>query len=245
MIDFVWYNWFLLGIGIIALIISIIRFGLYISGGARMVIGLIGIILIVMAFVGPAINSSTPTQTITPPAQNTASIIDLKSVAGVTSISNNVVVVKSNINVTTSTPAFITPSAGLVKFDFSIYRTDLNTGAASFTISLGSDVNIANNTNSANNAYLVTQYSSNNTVQTTLQTPTATVMGQNAVIIMSKSGDIAQVNVTMQLNAQAVANLVKTDGQNGVSGVGAFEDYTLTVAGQTITVEVVLATITG
>jgi hypothetical protein len=242
MIDFSMLQWGLLTIGIILLLISVLRFGVYMSGGVRMIIGIIGIILLVVAFAGPSMNTSTPpTQTIAP--VNTANVIDMKSVAGVSSISGNTVIVKAAINVSTSTPVFNTPANGLVKFDFSLYRTSLNSGAASFTVTLGTDAFISNNTNTANNAYLVTQYSSNGTVQTTLQTPTATVMGQNAVIIMANAGDIAQVNVTMQLNAQAVANLIHTPGSDGISGVGALEDYTLSVAGHTITVEVELTSI--
>ena len=201
-------GWILLIIGAIIVFYSATKFFMPtpIGFGARGVLAIVGIILIVGAFAFVPAHLA-PQQVVG--QQPTVSVENLGHFTGVTLVNSDTLQVAAIVNTTASTPTWVggTPASGVAKFSFDLLRTDSGVNAAVFTVSLVANP-LVSNTTAADNAYLITTPTSNNTPQIFLQTPqiTSPSAGSSTTVSVAAAG-LTQVNVTIDLSAQAVANM--------------------------------------
>jgi hypothetical protein len=228
-------GWILLIVGALIVFYAATKFFLPtpISFGARGVLSIVGIILIVGAFLFvPA--QQLPSQQIAVNAP-TVSVENFAHFTGATlvSASSNTLQVDAKVNVTTSTPTWVNgaPASGVAKFSFDLMRTDSGVNAAVFTVSLVSNP-IVDNTTAANDANIISTPTTNNTPQIFFQTPQISSPGASSSTTVSvPAAGLSQVNVTIDLSAQAVANMKEYSTQVielNAGGNNIFVDVVLT-----------------
>ena len=197
-------------LGILFLLIAAVLFVVFIaysSPQVRIITGIVAILLVGVALFGGA-SFNPQTQQIATPAGPSASV-QITNIGGLTgatllNASSNTLQVAANVNVTTSTPVFISPSGGIVKFHFDLMRTDQGSSAAIFGLAMNNPS--IYNTTSQKNYNFIDQYSSNKTNEITFQTPSGSFTGGNSLVSVP-SGGKTQVNVTMTLNPYAFATM--------------------------------------
>lgn len=180
---------------------------MHVSFGARGVISILGLLLIIVAFTVPLVSTpTTPTQQIAPsPTVAMDSPIHLGTNTTYSASTGLTVVATA---VYGASPSITYPVGGVVKFDFVMYRTDIINTPAIFTVSLTNNQLASNATSSASNAYIVNTPTTNNTPQIFFQTPqiNSPVASGSANVVVPAAGQV-QVNVTADLSAQALSNL--------------------------------------
>ena len=154
-------------------------------------------------------------------------------------VSANSLNLKVDVTYNSTSKAIVAPAGGVVKFSFQLARTDTNTSKAIFDIT-SQNVMVANNTaSSTSNAdYLIQTYNNGTT--------NLDIAGNTEVtssLISVDAASIVTVNVSATLSPTAIGNLYA----NGPSGVAAIGDSVnlglIQVAGQTISLDVVIASV--
>ena len=229
-------GWGLLIVGIIIIFYSATKFfsGTPVSLGARGFIAIIGIVFLVAAFSLPAATTA-PVQQVVPPPTAIAPTITFSGLSADTTVQGNSLHVLTKVNVTTVGWTGGQPSGGKITFDAKILSNSLNN--TFFSVVLGSNPTIANAT-SGNLSHMITQYT-NGSLDATIQTPTATFTNSatagETFNVYVKAAATAQVNFTINLNAQAFANL--WDGSNGAGSSLVFD---FSIAGVQYNVDAIL-----
>lgn len=236
MIEFTNLGYGMLALGVILFIAVIaVRNQNGVHKDVKWVVGIAAAALILSPIFVPQLQA--PTQQVVSTGQ--APSISFTGLSGVTFVSStNTLKVVVTYNSTANT--IKTPTSGVVKFDAVV--NSLQTADTFPSVILAANPAISNSTAASDNSYLFTQYTGNSTMEATVALPN----GVSHVDVPSagvsylfplKSASTAQVNFTFTLSAQGIANL------NGNNGIGAQQDYTIQIAGQTYTLEVLLTSV--
>ena len=208
---------------------------------AGLVIGVV-IFVVGVALVSGAVQFGVQPAQIAPVhAVPAVSVQNLKATSADTYLqSAGSLALRVDVTYNSSTGAIAAPAGGIVSFSFQLARTDTNTSTAIFEIT-SSNVMIANNSASttSNSDYLVTTYNNGTTVLNINGNKDVT-----STLVSVKAATIMTINVSFTMSAVAIGDLYHNAGGTAASAVGASQTLGLiTVAGQTISVDVVLASI--
>ena len=229
---------FLFGIILIVAGIALLVPAIFIGGKVMVAAGVAGI-LVLLVGVGFVGGMFAPQQVAVTTSAPPAPSVSFKSLSGVTyeSASNTLKVI---VVLNTTTPA-IKSVSGLsgATFKFDAVLNSLANVTTFPSITLSANQAISNTTKAASDDYLFTDYTANSTMAVNVALPNDVVhndvasSGVTYKLGLTAAG-VAQANFTMTLSTQGMMNL------NTNSGLGSIVDYTLTIAGQSFTVEVVL-----
>jgi len=235
-------EYFLIGIVLLVIGLVLAVLAMFIGGGSMKIAGVVGIVMLLIGivFVGGYLVSPAPAQiaSTSPPAQ-TAPTVSFKSLSGVTfESSSNVLKVTVVLNTTSGAIKTVSGVAG-AKFSFNAVLSSLSNATQFETLAFAGNPTISNQTLASSNSFLYTDYSANSTMAADVSLPNGVVHNDisssgASYLIPLKAAGVAQANFTFTLSGQGMMNL------NANSGLGSIQNYSLTIAGQVFTVEVVL-----
>lgn len=202
-----------------------------------------GVILFVVgiALVSGAVQFGAPAQIVGHNGVPAVSVQNVKAISGDTYlVSQNSLNLKVDVTYNSSSHLIVAPTSGLVKFSFQLARTDTNTSAAIFDIT-SQNVMVENNSASGTppaSDYLVQTYNNGTT--------NLNINGNGYVtssLVSVPAASIITVNVSFTLSTTAIGNLYSNAGSTAAA-IGSNVNLPLIqVAGETINVDVVLASI--
>ena len=225
------YIYVLMVIGAFLALLGIFRFGMFIPNKIRIVLIIIGVVLLFSPFVSLVGTTSTPAPTQS--GVTNAPTVTLTAVSGVSiEATQHVILVQVVIN--TTSKAFVDPASGLISFHIKLLSNSVNVTFPQIT--LGTNPLTTNSTNS-NTSYLIHQYS-NGSLEAAFTTPnneySDTLISGQSFLVPLKAASTAQVNVTMNFNYQAFANIF--DGKTTNYGQTT-QTFGLNIAGQQWTIQ--------
>lgn len=232
-----------LGYAILAL--GVILFGVFfalsrargVPKNAKWLVLILAVVLIMVPLIGaPGMQTA---QAVNTPPTSTPPSISFTSMSGVTYVSSsNVLKVVATLNYTT--PSIKVPASGVFKFDAIV--NSLMTTDTFPSVVFASNPAISNTTKASSDDFLFSENTGNSTMVASVQLPNNVnhfdlPSSGASYLFPLKSASVAQLNFSFTLSPQGLDNL------NTNQGVGAIVDYSLEIAGQFFTIEVVLTTV--
>jgi hypothetical protein len=203
----------------------------------------VGIVMLVVgvAVLSGAVQIGQPAQIVGNNGVPTVAVQDLKAISPDTYVvSSTSLSLDVHVSYNTTSHLISAPAGGVVQFSFQLVRTDTNTSTAIFNV-VGQNILVANNSASttSNADYLIQKFNNGTTSMTINK-----AQDQTSTLVSVAAASIATVNVTLTLSSTAIGNLYSNAGSDTAAIGSSVSLGVIQVAGQTISMDVVLTSIT-